>query len=323
MHIRRLACQGLRALPDFEAKGLERVVSVAGSPAGRTALADAIAIALSAFSEADTLAVARDLGLGDACEVTAEALPDSLLTPRPEVARALFTDDRTVRVRLDLELDPPQYGEIRTAAMRDPRLVSALAAQDTTLGLTAGWAWTRDWTVATISVLGVRLGDVELPLVGDDRPTWLDRFFAGLAGRLIRHRAGQVDARAFARAERSPSTERRAGARRVREILAGRAFGLGQLEVVEGPDGPWLGLPHGLDLLPLRAHGPRVEHAVGLAQAVHQSGAEILIAEAPLDLAERPRALSNWLRAQAEADGSALEQVFLLGGGGAGALRPG
>ena len=88
-------------------------------------------------------------------------------------------------------------------------------------------------------------------------------------------------------------------------------------------DTTWLGLPAGSDLLPLRAHGPRVTHAVGLAQAVHQSGAEILIAEAPLDLAERPRSLARWLRAQSEADGSVLEQVFLLGEGSAGALEPG
>ena len=76
-------------------------------------------------------------------------------------------------------------------------------------------------------------------------------------------------------------------------------------------------------MLPLRAHGPRVTHAVGLVQAVHQPGAEILIAEAPLDLAERPRSLARWLRAQSEADGSVLEQVFLMGEGGAGALEPG
>ncbi len=322
MHIRRLAFEGLRALPDFEATGLRRVVPVAGTPAGRTAVADAITIALSVFSASDTQRAARDLGLGDACEVTGDGIPEELQVDRPEVAAALFTGQRAFKVKLDLELDPPQYGEIRAQALRDPRLVSALAARDTTLGLGIGWVFTRDWQVAATSVLGVRLGDVELPLIGDDRPPWLSRFLAGLSGRVHRHRAGTVDEPGHARAERSPDPAQRRAARAVRETLAGRPFGLGELQVVQGRSA-WLGLPLGDALLPLRAHGPRVQHAVGLVQAVHQSGAEILVAEAPLDLAERPRSLARWVRAQSEADGSALEQVFLFGEGGAGALEPG
>lgn len=322
MHIRRIAFQGLRALPEFEATGLERVVPVLGTPEGRTALADAITIALSAFSVEDTVHAAALLGLGTDCEVLGEPLPEELLVSRPGVARALFGEDRSFKVKLDLILDPPQYGAMRANALRDPRLVSALAAKDTTLGISVGWFFTQDWSVASTSVLGVRLGDVELPLVGDERPAWLTRFFGGLAGRAHRHRPRELDTHGFADAERSPDPERRAAARAVREALMGRPFGLGELHVI-GTDELWLGLASGGDVLPLRALGPRVEHLVGLAQAVHLSGAEILVAESPLGLAEKPRALARWLRAQSEADGSALEQIFLIGQGGEGALEPG
>ena len=322
MYIRRLALEGLRALPEFEAASLQRVVPVAGTPAGRTALADGITIALSLFSSTETGRAAALLGLGEDCEVLGDEGPEEIVIQNPDVARALFTDARAFKIRLDLQLDPPQFGELRAAALRDPRLVSALSARDTTFGLGVGWVFTKDYRVAATSVLGVRLGDVELPLFGDDRPPWLTPFLKGLAGRFHRHRAGIVDVDSYAVAERSPDPALRLRARAVRETLSSRPFGLGELQVVSG-DTTWLGLPAGSDLLPLRAHGPRVTHAVGLAQAVHQSGAEILIAEAPLDLAERPRSLARWLRAQSEADGSVLEQVFLLGEGSAGALEPG
>ena len=234
VHIRRLAFEGLRALPDFEATGLQRVVPVAGTAAGRTALADAITIALSPFSLEGTVGAARLLGLGDACEVTGDDFPEELVVQRPEVARALFTDARIFKIKLDLELDPPQYGEIRAAALRDPRMVSALAARDTTLGVSVGWVFTRDFQIAATSVLGVRLGDVELPLAGDDRPHWLSRFFRGMSGRLHRHCAGTVDVDSYARAERSPDPDLRARARSVRDALSGRPFSLGELQVVAG-----------------------------------------------------------------------------------------
>jgi hypothetical protein len=322
MHIRRIAFQGLRALPEFEATGFQRVVPVLGSPAGRTALADAITIALSPFSSADTAAAAATLGLGKNCDVTGGDFPEELLVSRPEMARALFGDDRTFKIKIDLVLDPPQYGEMRANALRDPRLVSALSASDTTLGVGVGWVFTQDWTMAATHVLGVRLGDVELPLVGDDRPAWLTKFFQGMSGRGHRQRPAVVDVDGYAMAERSADPGRREAARRVRETLTGRPFGLGDLQVVESGT-TWLGLQRGGELLPLRSYGPSVEHLVGLAQAVHLSGAEILVAEAPLGLSERPRALARWLRAQSEADGSALEQVFLVGVGGEGALEPG
>jgi hypothetical protein len=321
VHIRRLAFEGLRALPAFEAAGLGRVVPVLGSASGRTALADAITIGLSPFSKADTASAAVSLGLGKDCVIRGESLPEEITIGRPEVAQALFGDARQFKIKIDLELDPPQFGEIRGHAMRDPRLVAALAAHDTTLGVGVGWIFTRDWTVAATSVLGVRLGNLELPLVGDDRPAWLTRFLSGLAGRFVRHRAGSLDESAYALAERSPHPAERAGARRMRETLAGSPFGYGELQVVAGSS-IWLGLPKGDDLLPLRSLGPRVAHAVGLVQAVHQSGAEILFAEAPLDLAERRRSMAHWLRAQSLADGSALEQVFLGGVGGKGVLEP-
>ncbi len=281
MHIRRVAFEGLRALPDFEGQGLGRVVPVLGTAAGRTALADAITIALSAFSSSDLVRAAALLGLGETCEAHGEGLPEELVIQRPGIAQSLFGDERTFRVKLDLELDPPQYGEIRAHALRDPRLVSALGAADTTLGIAVGWVLTRDWSVAATSVLGVRLGDVELPLVGEDRPSWLSGFLQGLSGRLHRHRAGDGDAQAYARAERSPDAVERMAARQVRQILSRSPFGLGELQVIEG-EPTWLGLTHGDSVLPLRAFGPRVAHQVGLVQAVHLSGAEILVTEAPL-----------------------------------------
>jgi len=322
VYIRSIATEGLRALTAFEAPDLGRVVRVSGTPPGRTALADALSIVLGSLTLEDCATTATQLGLGRGCEVRGETFPEEVVVQRPEVARCLVGQERTIRVRVELVLDPPQYGALRTHALRDPRLVRALGAEGATLGLAVGWVFTRDWTVAATSVLSVKVGGLDLPLVGDERPAWLWPFLAGLGGRLRRRAPGPPDPLALARAERSVDLEQREAARRVHQTVRGAPFRLGHLEVVDG-ETTWLGLRAGEDLLPLRSFGPRVEDAVGLIEAVHLSGGEILVVEAPLDLSERPRALLSWLRRQSEADGSALEQVWLIGVGGEGALEPG
>ena len=105
-------------------------------------------------------------------------------------------------------------------------------------------------------------------------------------------------------------------------MLSRSPFRLGVLEIVEPQGGePYLALAaeDGV-LMPLRALGPAAEDLVGLVQAVLVHPAEILLLEAPTAFTSRTRSLLTWLHAQAEADGSALEQVWLFGVEGADAL---
>ena len=105
-------------------------------------------------------------------------------------------------------------------------------------------------------------------------------------------------------------------------MLSRSPFRLGVLEIVE-PAGaaPYLALAaEDGQLLPLRAMGPAAKDMVGLVQAVLVDSAEILLLESPTAFTLRTRSLLTWLHAQAEADGSALEQVWLFGVEGTDAL---
>ncbi len=143
MYIRSIATEGLRALTAFEAPDLGRVVRVSGTPPGRTALADALSIVLGSLTLEDCATTATQLGLGRGCEVRGETFPEEVVVQRPEVARCLVGQERTIRVRVELVLDPPQYGALRTHALRDPRLVRALGAAGAPRGRAGGGVFTR------------------------------------------------------------------------------------------------------------------------------------------------------------------------------------
>lgn len=328
MFIRSLAVEGLASLPLFEVNGLQRAVRVCGDSAACTALANALSVALSVFSVDDTRRAAAHLGLGKSVTVTGQGIPEEIHVEHPAIASQILAVPRgeeppSIKVSVELELDPPQFGELRRYAQRDPRLVPALAEQGALVRVSVGWAFTTDFTLAIPSILSVRVGGLDLPPEGKESPAWLRMFLSGFRGRCHRRGPLEFDAAALARDGRHPEPARRAGAAAMVQTLKGSPFRMGVLELVD-PDVGGIFAAISQDdgnLVPLRALGPEVVDAAGLIQAVHAHPAEILLLEAPMAFAAKSRARLNWLHAQAEADGSPLEQIWLFGVEGADALE--
>lgn len=310
MIIRSVSIQGLAGLSSDPLDPLGRVVRVGGSPRCTRSLIDGL---LLGFGALEPLVAAGALGwLG----VSAQEDQGSWVIGSPARLRGLLTPGptSTVSVRLELELDPPQFGALREQAITDPDLVDALG--EATLRLNTGWAFTTDNEVGTPSVLSAQLGGHRLDL---QTRKWVLPWLQGLGTRLNVHTPGRPDPVRWARCGRSADPERRSAFHRAVRVLGRAPFELPALHVVEEAGAPWLAL--GEELLPLERFGPRAQNAVALVEAVFLDDAEILVVEEPGALSLRPRAVVNWLARQAEEEGSPLEQVFLVGPGGGLTLR--
>ena len=82
MLVRALWVEGLSGLTRFEARSLGRVVRVGGPPRGRTALADALALALGSFDRGDVARVLHRLGFGHEVRVVGAELSGTLNSAR-------------------------------------------------------------------------------------------------------------------------------------------------------------------------------------------------------------------------------------------------
>ncbi len=327
MYVRSIAATGLSGLARFRAAELGRRVRIAGGPRARTALADALSLALCAFDPQDIREAGAALGWGEVAVSLPDGggLPEAVSIERPHsVLRLVAEPERRgqplqVRVDLELSLDPPQLDTLRQAAIREPALGPALVG-GAPLSLSVGWLFTRDGAVGTPSVLGARLGEVVVR--PGELKDWLLALLRGLGRRTLRRRPGELDIAAIDGASRSPKPERQAELRRLVAELDRAPFRLGRLSLVHPPGGP-AELAFGDELIPLRALGPEAREAVGLAAAIHLHPSEILILESPLALASSRASWMRWLTRQVEAAGSPLEQLWLFNVAGADALRPG
>ncbi|MCB9765289.1 MAG: hypothetical protein H6739_36280 [Alphaproteobacteria bacterium] len=312
MWIRGVSVEGFAALPRFEATELERVVRVGGDPAACGALYQALLLGLSAFSAVDLRGAFARLGFGADVQVEGDGLPDAVILGVPERARAWLapSGDRSLKVSLEIALDPPQFGVVQQHALREPGLATALGEDAASLLLTAGFAFTRDLSVISCALFSIRLGDVE-PRPGEKSP-WKDALLTGLAGRVCARDPLELDPLAFAAAERSPDPDARAAVAKARAALSGAPFSLGAPQVVDPGDGAvWLAI--GDDLQPLTALGPEAVDAAGLCQSVFCDPGEILLIRNPGALAADPEAVRAWLAGQVETAGGPLEQVWMFG----------
>lgn len=292
MIIRGLGVRGLTGLRELRVEGLDRVVRVGGPPRARQALFEALDLALSAL-DGPALPLRGVPASADEHGQVEIGLPPAV--------RARVGDDRTLKVRLDIELDPPLFGRLRELAVRDPEIVDHLGAN---VSLVLGWVFTADFELCTPSVLSFRIGDF---VVDAERP-WRAEFLAALNGRGAGPRTGFVHR--IAQASTSPDPALRARHAALVRALSAAPFGLPELHVVRSGEHTYLAL--GPELAPLPAHGASSEAAVVLAERVF-CGADVLLLDRPTAAMERPRAVRHWLEKQATADGSALEQVFLFG----------
>ena len=301
MLIRSVALRGLAGLSEERLSGLDRVVRASGGRRERRAFADGLMLAFGAL---DALRGAHALGwIG----VAAVHDDPNWLIPEPARLRGLL-EGTTFSAQVELELDPPQFGQLRQRAKADPDLVDALG--EATLRLSTGWACTTDHDLITPNIASARIGGHTLDL---GKP-WVLPWLAGLASRMNAHTPSVPDVDVWSADERSPDPERRQAFARAVRTLEAAPFQVGRLRVVQGKGKRWLVL--GEDMLPLSRLGPVVQNAIALVESVMLDPSEILVVEEPRALTDRPRAVLNWLARQAEQDDSPLEQILLLGEGG-------
>lgn len=302
MFVQQIEVAGFGGLCLYSA-ALGRFERLDGEPRALVALQDALLLAFSAWDPEVFRALLARWGVAEPV-IEGEAGPEGAhWEAAPQLAAVLDPGaEGLVTVGLTISLDPPQFGKLRKLAARDPRLVDALA-EGARLTVRVGARFSPAFDAVALDPLGFAIGNEGFPIAGADRPVWMTPFLQGLRGRL---RHGLLPGAAWGARARSYLADEQRALRRALDALAAPPAALG--EAVALPDGP--GVYDGDELVPVRRLGAAAVEAAGLVGAVHLSGAEILAVERP------PAAWEDWLRAQAEADGSPLEQVLIFGAPG-------
>lgn len=320
MYVTSLHVQGLRGAEDFEAHALERLVDLPAGPPG-IAVADALSLFVGALDKNRLLTAIVDLGLvADAATaevIEGEGFPSQITFPDGSGARALLPvgGSRNVRISVEVELDPPLYGRLRGLAVRDPRLVTALGA-GARVTIKVGWLFTTDLTCASLTVLGLTVGDTSFPLTGSDRPSWLPELLKDLGGRFGRVVAGESAdriARRLMNAALSVDPERRRRFARVADACERPPFALGRVEIIQ--EAGRVEVCFGPDLARARQFGPAAAEALRLIEAVVLDAPDVLIIEAPGFAQRDPAQVRGWLQSHASGERATVEQVILAAGG--------
>lgn len=282
MWISNLTTRGFSATPtDVWGPELGRVER--GAPA--VAL-DGLALLSGALAPARRPWVSAWLGWGASWEDGELTLGRPIQEAEPSAHPALV-------VEVVIEPDPPMFGRIREGVMRDPERAAGLAVG--TLAVRVGWQLTRDRRIVRPDLIGVRLGDVPLPL--GELPAWVRPLLEAIGGRVgvvgRDEPLEQVAAR-VGQALLGDDPEARVAARRALEVAG--------VELVRtGVD--WRFASVGA-LLPVRWGAPGLEDRIRLTEAGLLGRPDVLVVPWAVD-----DATHAWLASLCEGDDAVLEQV--------------
>lgn len=204
-----------------------------------------------------------------------------------------------VRVRVRIRLDPPQFATLRQEAVRDTRLVDALAGGPTcelAVGVLFGPG------TLSFDLRSFQVGGAPFAVTGPDRPSWLPAFLTGLRGRLAADPAGAPE---WGLAARSWSPERQDRVAAATAALARSPASVSGVHPL--PEEP--GLRLGERLLPLRFAAPEVRSAFGWVGTVHLHRPDVVVAAG----STAASTWEAWWAAELDAAEAAIEQVILLG----------
>ncbi len=323
MFIERVEISGLAAAPAVNLT-VDRYSQFSGSPRARTGVADAITLAFAAWDRSLLEGLLRRWGCVDPV-ITGDPLPEAAQWSGAPGLAALVEhpEEGLLTVSLTLALDPPQFGRLRKEAVRDPRLVEALG-EGAHLVVRIGARFSPGFDALALDPLAFIVGDAAFPIAGTERPTWMTPFLRGLGARCAR---GPAPASMWAERAASWRASDLVSLRRGLAALHGPPFDLGEVValpdglavfVEKSPDTPTTpidrtlvplalqGQMTGAALVPLALYGDTIRAAVGLAAAVHLSGADVLIVDDP------PPGWEAWFAEQAEAEASPVEQVLVF-----------
>ena len=234
MYLNHVAVEGLAHPAEAHASGLTRSSALPDGPEGG-ALVDALSL-LRAALDADSM---ERHGAADlrASEVQREGpLLDQVSGLSPGSVGALVgrADPRQVRITADLIPDPPSWRGLREHAARDPRLATALG-EGARLSLRVGWLFNRAGDTASVSLLGLTVGQTDFTATTRERPAWLVSVAHDLGRRIGLVRADAPDLNLGERllsAHLSPDPALRARAAALSRTFALPPFGWGALELL-------------------------------------------------------------------------------------------
>jgi len=268
------------------------------SPAGPAA--DGLALLAGALDPSRAEESVRLLGWGESTRAEREVALEN-----PSAVRRVLAEGPRPQITIEVVIrpDPPLYGRLRDAVLRDPQLAEGLG--EGTLTVRVGWLFTPDCAFASLDLLGVALGSVPVPL--QDRPPWVDSVLLDVGGRL-----GFVDwrtplstvAEELREGLLAPDISRREGARRALAASADSPLSV-PLEII---DGAQVELAVGPELQPLHWRGPRGAGIARLVHGVFISQPDVLVVLEPVSAD-----LQQWLSAQLDGDEATLEQVLVPG----------
>ena len=323
MLLRQIRVEGLRRLPELTTGLLDRVVTVRGDGPVTTAFVDGLELFFAAFSEdalRSTLEHLRVVEPGEEVEIDVGLTLEEARWESSDGARALVHPeaDRTIRIGLTFELDPPQYAILREHAVRDPFLVKALAAGPE-VSVQVGYLFNRSFDSARVGPLSMTMAGQRVPVVGKEVPAWVYALFQNLGGRFLRvpflgraHGLERRIAKRWLDAQISADQSSYARATTLSTVLSEAPFSLSRARPVRW-NGKRAMVVAGSEGVPIGRLGGAAVESVLLAGSVGITGAEILVAEAPGLLMENRKAVLKWLARQATEAGAPLEQVFLCG----------
>lgn len=320
MYVGGITVEGLAAAPRVQAADLTRVVGLQGGASADGALLDGLELAFGLFDGPCLVRSLERWGVEAETQVDARGLVEAFSPTRPARWGALLHPhaERTLRLTLEVVLDPPQFGALRERALREPDLVTALGAP-AGARLTVGLALrsTVDHEVVDVSLSHLALGGVPQPASPGERSPALSALLTGLARRFHRRPPLELNSGDVADADSSPAPDVRRRLACAREALRGAPFRLGHLGVAREAEEAWLllersGPSAGLGLpLDLGRCGPGIADEVGQVLALWLSGADIVALESPVALVRRPRAHLAWLQRLVEEPGAPVEQLWL------------
>lgn len=299
MFITRIEATGFSGAPRLDL-ALERVTTFDGAPRALATLVDTLLLAMAPWDATAIDTLLRRWRCRDIAVLGSQPHEGAQWSEAPGIGALLAPDcGGLLTVTLTLSLDPPQYGRLRKEAIRDPRVVDALA-QGGLLKLKVGARFAPALDALALDVLVCKIGEIAFAVTGTERPLWLTPFLASLGGKL---HVGPCTPEHWARRATSYEPKDQQALERACNALG---VGPGKLgEVLWLPAGPAVRTASAV--VPLHLYGERTEREAGQIAAVDLTGADILVLEDP------PRKHTKWFAKQVEGATSPLEQILMLG----------
>jgi len=315
MWIESVRTTGLRSAPEDGLTGLARRVEVSGGAPG-VAVADALSMLAGTLDNGAFEEALRVLELTtEDTDLVVDGLPDEasgldasgvrpLLRDRPGDAQS--ADGRRITIDVTISLDPGLYGMLREAALRDPRVATGLM-DAATIALRVGWLFNPELEAVTVAPIAMAVADQAFPVVGGEKPAWMDPVLGAVGRRLGRmdpRRPVSLVAERLLDASLSAEPESRVAFGRASASLAAAPWSLGPVELTLARGSAKACF--GAALLRARQLGPRADLALRLVEAVYLDAPDVLVVSGITD----PEVVA-WLVAHTQGDDATLEQVIL------------